>query len=323
MPTSSQYIEDLKENDIELCIIPLNISPLKSILNLNKIIKTIKPKIIQNHFVNEYVFVLTPLIAKLNNVNKIFYMQHCNPELRKKSIKSLFFNQYNKIFCVSKYIQENLINAGVKSTVAILQYLGLISDSKLTKPNEIQFEKLKNIPHEDTILMCIGFDDPIKGVDILIKSFSMVIKKNKNIHLILIGVTPESKLKDMSRDLRIEDNVHFLGIVDNAQQLLKNADIYIQPSRNEGLSLSILEAMSKSLPVIAFKVGGISELVINNKTGFLVEPENKMKLAEKIDLLINNLDLRKELGKNAYERYKNYFSADKSIDKLITEYYKL
>jgi glycosyltransferase involved in cell wall biosynthesis len=104
-------------------------------------------------------------------------------------------------------------------------------------------------------LSCIAWDDPVKGVDILLKAFKEVISKYKIIHSFIIGVEQDhSKLYKECCKSGLVDNVHWTGIVDNAWKVLNVSDIYVQPSRSEGLPFATLEAMSLKRPVVASRV---------------------------------------------------------------------
>jgi len=89
---------------------------------------------------------------------------------------------------------------------------------------------------------------------------------------------------------------------------LQNADIFVLPTRNEAFPLVILEAMQFGLPVISTREGGIPEMVINGETGLLVDPQDTNELAEKIAALLDNADLRIDMGKKGLERFKKYYT---------------
>ncbi|MCD6185776.1 MAG: glycosyltransferase family 4 protein, partial [Deltaproteobacteria bacterium] len=102
---------------------------------------------------------------------------------------------------------------------------------------------------------------------------------------------------------------------------LSAMDIFISTSisRHEGMSNVILEAFSSSLPVIATRSVGTSELVIDGKVGFLIEQNDVLGLADRIDLLSSNLELRKTMGANAHNIVKNKYS----IIRMVSDYEKL
>lgn len=129
----------------------------------------------------------------------------------------------------------------------------------------------------------------------------------------------EEKLLTLARSYDLESNIISIGIRNDIADILAITDIYTQPSRTEGISLSIMEAMSASLPVVATNIGGIPEVVVDGFTGCLIEKENANDLADKLEKLIANSDLRKELGTNGKIKSKE-FSLITSVKKLIKIY---
>ena len=110
------------------------------------------------------------------------------------------------------------------------------------------------------------------------------------------------------RRLRLSGNVRFLGWVGPEQrdQILKEADIFILPSYNEGLPMAILEAMAWGLPIITTPVGGIPEVLIQGQNGLLVEPGNVNQLSKSIQYLMQDMALRQSMGKCSRETAKSF-----------------
>jgi len=114
----------------------------------------------------------------------------------------------------------------------------------------------------------------------------------------------------MTADFGIGKQVVFLGYRDDVPRLLAAADVFVLPSRREGLGVAGLEAMASSLPVIGSRVGGIADYVAEGKTGFLCNPADPAEFAHAIDVLCNDVNLREEFGANALEKAREF---DKSI----------
>ena len=117
-----------------------------------------------------------------------------------------------------------------------------------------------------------------------------------------------SLLQDIEKN-DLEKIMEYVGWIsgDEKEQMLKTSDVFILPSYNEGLPISILEAMSYSLPVISTNVGGIPEIVEQHKNGILVEPGNSEQLTEAIDFAINNSKKFLSYGAKNLERVKHHF----------------
>ena len=133
-----------------------------------------------------------------------------------------------------------------------------------------------------------------KGVDILIKSFEIVGKKHSDSKLIIIGDGSERKvLEKLARELRID--VVFHGYLDDFRDILNKSLVFVLPSRTEGFGLVLLEAMEARIPIIATDVGGIKEIVVNDENGLLVKKEDVNSLADAINKIIEDNDLKNRL----------------------------
>ena len=128
--------------------------------------------------------------------------------------------------------------------------------------------------------------------------------------LTLGGDGETKKLQSLIDQYHLSDHVQFLGFVTGPgkEKLLREADVYILPSYNEGLPISILEAMSFGLPIISTKVGGIPEVVHHHKNGILIDAGDKIAIHEAIEFFINHSEKINEYGKQSHEIVsKNYF----------------
>ena len=134
-----------------------------------------------------------------------------------------------------------------------------------------------------------------------IKAFSL-LDKSLNWKLSLIGNHTDKKLVyslvNLTTKLKLTKRILFIGQKENINSYLKEADIGILSSNEEGFSNSLLEYMSFSLPVIATDVGGNSDLVNDNSNGFLVKQNDAMIFSQKLNRLILDYDLRIKFGKN-------------------------
>jgi len=163
------------------------------------------------------------------------------------------------------------------------------------------------------------------GIDLLLKAFKEVksTSNGKDLKLLIVGKgSKEDKLKKLSKDLGIADDVSFNGYVnpDEINKYHNYMDIEVYLSRAESFGVSIIEASSCKKPVIVSNVGGLPEVVINNKTGFIVETEDYKSAAEKINSLIINAELRKEMGNSGREFVINNYNFKSNLKEMINLY---
>ena len=154
------------------------------------------------------------------------------------------------------------------------------------------------------VLTTIGFNIRIKGFDILVKSIQSLMDSNRlknDIIVLVIGISENSEdsnsLRQLIAEAGLNRKIMSLGIRNDINDILNISDIYLQPSRTEGLSLSIMEALNYSLPVIGTRVGGIPEIVHEGENGYLFEKENVEELSDRIEILVNNREVREMMGR--------------------------
>jgi glycosyltransferase involved in cell wall biosynthesis len=146
-----------------------------------------------------------------------------------------------------------------------------------------------------------------KGIKYLIQAAPQILKVFDNIVFYIVGDGPQrNELENIAKEYKISDKIIFAGFKTNIPAELSLIDIFVAPSVTEGLGLGILEAMAMEKPIIASKVGGIREIIIDGKTGLFVPSQDSKSLAMKIIYLLNNEAIAAELAKNAYEESKSH-----------------
>ena len=142
-----------------------------------------------------------------------------------------------------------------------------------------------------------------------------IFEKHPHVTLALVagGESPERQEIFHERGRVIEN-------LQDASRYLKAFDVFVFPSRKEGLSYALLEASLAELPIIATAVGGNFDIIDSDKTGVLIPSENHEILARTLDKFVQNLKLYKKLGKNARIKVENNFSLEKMREKTYKLY---
>jgi glycosyltransferase involved in cell wall biosynthesis len=146
-----------------------------------------------------------------------------------------------------------------------------------------------------------------KAQDVILESIKLLSDSGLNCHMFFVGDGEyKEKLQQMAIDLGVDDKVSFLGKIsdrDHIKQLFDEADIFVLPSRQEGLPRAMIEAMSRALPCIGTNVGGIEELIDND---FIINVNDPQALADKVMLLANSPELLTEQSAKNLATSKEY-----------------
>lgn len=233
-------------------------------------------------------------------------------------------NKCDTITFVSKKLKEKCIetwNLNIKTETKVIY--GGVSRKSVKKEDVEAFKKRYSLKDNQLVVSFIGllvWEMKVEGVKRLIKAFKIVVARYSDARLLIVGDgTYKKELAILARKLDISNNVIFTGFLDDVFTSLEVTDIYAHISLQEGFPISILEAMSMKKPVIAIPVGGIPEIVTNNKTGILVEPQPQ-SIANTIIELYGNDRKKKELGENAYIKVERDHTWDKIANEFIEIY---
>ena len=203
-------------------------------------------------------------------------------------------------------------------------------------------------------LLFVGRVSPEKGLHVLLDAFQKVVDHYPQVHLKIVGplmrsalslarayefiiaVSDDPKISGLAPfyhgsyfshlkgkiSLDMASRVSFTGFTPYAHLVnhYRDADILVNPSFSEAFGMSLIEAMACQVPVVATRVGGVTEIVENGKTGILVEPGDASALAEAILRLLSDEDLRKSMGKAARLRVVELFSWEQIVENLLRQY---
>ena len=324
-PQTKEYIDKLATTNAEWVVIS-NANKWDYFKKLNLLFARYKPDVIQTHFGNTLTILLPWIAGKLHSVKKQFAYEHCEPNINSKKIRIAFniiLSISKKTFCVSKNANQILEDVFPDKRMKIKTlYLG-VEDFNYNKQD---CREKYELPTDKIIIGNVAYHNRIKGVDILLKAIK-ILKEDlcfDDFVLCQIGGgqtgVDKKELYRQVKELGIEKQVIWMGIQNNVPEILSACDIYCQPSRSEGIPLSIMEASLANLPVVASNVGGIPE-VVTIANGILVKAENPHDLASALGQLITDRDLRKELGSAGRVHVQNNFRILTQVNKLIAEYY--
>ncbi len=239
--------------------------------------------------------------------------------------RSTYFINSN-VVAVSDAVQASISRNSHYSTERLTRVHNGISPWDDALPEKrVAMRKDIGLHEQSVIIGTIANLHVRKGIRFLLYSLHHLIDEFPNLHYIIIGRDDGewTNLQQVISELHIESHIHWLGYRPDARKLLPLLDIFVLPSLSEGLPVALLEAMDAGLPVIATKVGGTPEVVVDGETGFLVEPGNITALANSIRSLLVDSDRRALVGHAAKKRVREKFTVDRMARKYAELYFNL
>ncbi len=231
-------------------------------------------------------------------------------------LRLLLAKKANFYVAQTNEVKKELLEFGMKE--GQIKSLPNCVDENVFKPgkNKKNLRKKLDLPSDKIIVMFCGRLVQRKGLVFLFKAWKKLSQKQKKAVLVLLGSgknQPDS-VEEQLRKAAKKDKMRNIYFLDEKQKLevakyLQTADIFVYPSiHSEGTALSVLEAMSSGLPIIATKVGGLKTVVSDNENGLLVKKEDSEAIYSALKLLINNPAQRAKFGKKAREAVLKKYS---------------
>lgn len=245
-----------------------------------------------------------------------------------KVVEKLAFGRSNAIVVNSEAVKKYLLGGGINSNKIKVIYNGL-DLARLTPKitNRKQICKDLGLPKDEKakfITLVANLRHEVKNQPMFLRAAQKVLQKFPDTHFVLAGEGElKESLENLASELQISANTHFIGRCEIVPELLSISYACVLTSINEGFSNSILEYMSVEKAVVATKVGGASEVIVENETGFLVESDDDSALAEKLIWLLENPDKNIEFGKKGRKIVEEKFSLDTQLNQTLELYQKL
>ena len=330
--TSKERINEFKNELINKNIVINEVQFDRNPLSKSNLIayKKIKSLIKQNKF--DLIHCHTPIAAMLTRL--------AARELRKKGIKVIYtahgFHFHNGAplinwllyYPIEKWLarytdtlitinKEDYERAKSKFKAKRVEYIPGVGID-LEKFNTVEIDRaLKRsqlgLPKDVFAVLSIGELNKNKNHEVVIRAIAKI--DNSGIHYLVCGQGQlDEHLRNLSKELGIENQVHLLGFRKDIPEICKISDLFAFPSYREGLSVALMEAMANGLPVVCSNIRGNSDLIESGKGGYLVEPDDVEGFAKYIKELIEDSRLRSEFGDFNHKKIENY-----SIENVLKE----
>jgi len=276
------------------------------------------------------LWVLSPAAELYKKKIPIFLTKQVGSFIIKKDFLHRFvYSKVTAAFAISNVIRKNLLETTpLTSNQIFILHNGV--DTHQFNPQKysgVDLRKKFNIAEDEIIVGMAARFTPGKGYEELIKAAKMLKNKFTNVKYLLVGEASMGeekyfqKIKTLVKELELNNEIIFAGYQKNMPEAFAAMDIFAFPSHSEAFGIALVEAMSMGLPSVCSRSDGLLDICVENETGLFFEPKNKLSLAEKLETLIVNSNLRKRLSDNARKRAINFFDIKKQTER-VTEFYK-
>jgi glycosyltransferase involved in cell wall biosynthesis len=316
------------------------------ILQVARDLKREKCDIVHLHNFSQFV----PIIRAFNPKIKIVLHMHCEwlTQLDRTMIENRL-REVDLIIGCSEYITEKIRSVFPQFAERCQTVFNGVDVDYFVSSNRHVLANKNAVKR----VLFVGRVSPEKGLHILLEAFQKVVKRYPKTQLEIMGspsIPPiefivalsdnpnvsklacfynktsyVSHLQERMLSLNIADNVTFTNFIPHRHLVnhYRQADVLVNPSFSEAFGMSLIEAMACQVPVVASRVGGMTEIVEEGKTGLLVKSGNAPELAEAILRILSDDDLRKKMRNTGRERAVDLFSWDKNAGDLLCQYKKI
>lgn len=307
--------------------IPVIAFPMRNEIDIFAIIYMVnlihrdKFDIIHCHTMRDHV--LGSLAGKYSGKSVVVRTQHIHfPENPSFMAKLTYTKWTDKIICNSEYIRKNLEESGIDPGLLEVVHNGIDFERFKCNTGKEPIYSDFGLKKGDIIVGSVGSLFKTKGHEYLVRAFSGVLEKYPESKLIIVGDGPERvNLELISEELGIKEQVIFTGFREDVPEIIRSFNVMVVPSIwEEPFGLVNVEAMYSGVPLVATDVGGIPEIVKNDFSGILVEPESEEAIKQAIFQIIGNKEYGSKILENAKKDVILRFSIDNTSKEVINIY---
>jgi glycosyltransferase involved in cell wall biosynthesis len=235
---------------------------------------------------------------------------------------------YDSVLAVSPQVREFCIQQdGLNPAKVQTLFSGLEIDQVAKATSRAITRRRMDISETVPVITTVGNIRRVKGIDVLVQAAFWVCRKHPNALFLVAGRKSDEaycrELESKIASLQLTGNFRFLGNCEDVFSILRMSDVFCLPSRSEGFSNALLEAMGCRLPCVATDVGGNREVLDHGRTGFIVASEDHLDLAQRLIHLLDDPSFAAEMGLRGEEVIQNGFTAQAMIKKLVCVYQNL
>lgn len=234
----------------------------------------------------------------------------------------------HRILCISSAVRDEMCIQAAPEEKLLVAPIS-IDANHYTEMSGAEVRSELGLSEAHILISTVGYAAPVKGWDLLIQAFAQVVKVARHARLVLVGSTDRpdeietaAQLRSLVDKLGLKDTVRFLGQRKDVSRILAASDVFVLPSRSEGLGYALLEALAAGVPSVSARVGGIPDVIVHRENGLLFDREDVNGLADTLIELLRDSNLRQRLGISGRKRVQQ-FDLDATTDRMFNLYEEL
>lgn len=263
------------------------------------------------------------IAARLAGVPAMTTRRMDRPVRRDWRTRWIYRNLIQHVAAISPAVARHLAEAHVGAPITVIQS-AVDPCALIPAKGRAAARSALGVSGEQPVLLVLAALVPRKGIDVLLRALSVLGKRGVRPLLWIAGDGPErGPLEAQAHLAGLSCQVRFLARRTDVADLLAACDVFVLPSRREGLGVAALEAMAVGRPVVASAVGGLREVVTDGRTGLLVPPDDAEALAGALERVLQDEELRRHLGASGPERIREGFLAEQMVGSYVELYEKV
>jgi L-malate glycosyltransferase len=298
----------------------------KCVTRLGTVLRRERVNLVHAHQYTPFLY--SSLARWLHRRIPVLFLEHGRhqpdyPRPKRMLANRVLVRRCDRILGVGLAVRQALIeNEGISSETVDVVYNGIPLDKYTSKNGQRAAVRDElGVSSDAFVVVQVARLDPIKDHASALRCFAQVAAGHPPARFLIVGDGPErSKIVGLVRSLGLTDRVTLLGTRSDVHRILSAADVFLLTSKSEGIPLTVIEAMAARLPVVATNVGGMSEVVENERTGLLAPAAHDALLAQCIIRLAENAPLRESMGHHGRQRAEAMFSEDEMVRQYSTIY---
>jgi len=285
---------------------------VRQIPRIADVIRSFRPHVVHCHQYPPFFY--GTLACMWAGVGRVLFTEHGRhfPDVvswKRRLFNRVLIHRTGMITAVCEFSRQRLIvNEGIAPDKVSVVYNGVDVGRFADRVSREESRRNLGLPLDAQIIVQVGNLRKVKDHQTAIRAFDRVHRARPNTFLVLVGDGPEMPAcRDLTRYLNLQDAVRFLGQREDIPAILPAGDVMLMTSLSEAHSVSLLEGMACRLPIVATRVGGVPETVVDSETGLLVAPGDAEAIAEAVIRVLSDPNLRVRMGQAGFVRVQSTF----------------